>query len=75
MNPIRRIKTKAKEYFAARERFYDEDPLGKQIAAHLSKWREIIRDVICLFFNLVRARLRGYLRKYLNDLQKEYPKA
>ncbi|VUZ43669.1 unnamed protein product [Hymenolepis diminuta] len=67
MNPIRRIKTKAKEYFAARERFYDEDPLGKQIAAHLSKWREIIRDV--------RARLRGYLRKYLNDLQKEYPKA
>ncbi|KAM3184795.1 hypothetical protein ACTXT7_007668 [Hymenolepis weldensis] len=67
MNPIRRIRTKAKEFFAARERFYDEDPLGKQIATHFSKWREIIRDV--------RARVRSCLRKYVDDLEKEYPKA
>nr|CDS31142.1 hydrophobic ligand binding protein [Hymenolepis microstoma] len=67
MNPIRRFRTKVKEFLAERERFYDEDPLGKKIASYLSKWREIVSEV--------RGRLRERLRKYLDNLEKEFPNA
>ncbi|VDN97517.1 unnamed protein product [Rodentolepis nana] len=67
MNPIRRIKMRVKEYLDDRERFYDEDPLGKKIAAYYAKWREI--------FSEVRGRLRSRLRQYLDNLEKEFPNA